>query len=397
MHAIRAARLFDGQAMVLVERPLLLVDNGKIRSVQSGAPSPPDGVPLTDLGDVTLLPGLIDVHVHLGFDASSDPVARMCADDNATLLLRMAHHARRALNAGITTVRDLGDRNYLAIALRDWYRAGHELGPEVIVAGPPITVTGGHCHFMGGEADGELAVRRGVRERVKRGVDVLKIMATGGMMTPGSNPLLPQFTTGELTAAAEEAHRLNRRITAHAHGTPGIARAIEAGVDGIEHCAFLTPDGPVPDPALIEQLARTRVAVCPTVGPGWERPRTPELAARYEARARLLEHMHRAGVNLVGGTDAGIAGVPHDSLPAGLRILARCGLSNAQALQAGTSIAADACGLAGRKGAITPGADADLLAVAGNPLDDLNALTRVAAVYRAGRPVGLGTFTADIR
>src|SRR5262252_5265520 len=165
MLVLRAARLFDGVHPRLLEQPLVFISDGRISAVESAPTAPPADARVLDLGDATLLPGLIDAHVHLGFDASRDPVAQMRADSDAVLLLRMRRAAQRALAAGITTVRDLGDRHYLGVTLRDWFRAGDELGPEIVAAGPPITVTGGHCFFMGGEADGELEVRRAVRER----------------------------------------------------------------------------------------------------------------------------------------------------------------------------------------------------------------------------------------
>jgi imidazolonepropionase-like amidohydrolase len=382
--ALRAARLFDGVRLSVVEQPLVLIEDGRITAVDAGAVQPPRAAALIDLGDATLLPGLIDVHVHLGFDAGPDPVARMKADDDATLLLRMAFHARRALSAGITTVRDLGDRGYLAVALREWFRDGKEIGPHILTAGPPVTVTGGHCYFMGGEADGELEVRRGVRARVKAGVDVIKVMATGGNMTPGTNVLEPQYTVPELAAAVEEAHRLGRAVTAHAHGAAGIARAVAAGVDGIEHCTFQTADGIHADQDVIERIAARQIAVCPTIGRPPGSPAPGQSAARRTARLRVLERMHRAGVRLVGGTDAGIRGVPHDSLPYGVMALAEAGLSHAEALCAATAGSAAACGLAERTGALLPGRDADILAVGGNPLNDLGALLDVRAVFRGG-------------
>jgi imidazolonepropionase-like amidohydrolase len=388
MLALRAARLWNGISDRVIDQPLVLIEGGVISAVESGSIAPPPGVEVIDLGDATLLPGLIDVHVHLGFDAGSDPVAQMNADHDLTLLLRMAQHARQALRAGVTTVRDLGDRNYLGIALRDWYRSGSEPGPEILAAGPPITVTGGHCYFMNGEVDGELGVRRGVREHVKRGADVIKVMATGGHMTPGTNPLAAQFTVTELRAAVEEAHRLDKRLTAHAHATVGIELAVEAGVDGIEHCSFQVGDGLHAEQSLIERIAAQQIAAAPTIGrPPWS-PSPPQFEARREARFRIIERMHRAGVKLVTGTDAGIAGVPHDSATWSVRAFAQAGLSNVEALRTATSVAADACGVADRKGALAPGKDADMLAVAGNPLTDLDALDAVLAVFRAGRRVG---------
>ena len=386
MQIVRAARLFDGVSSQLIESPLVAIDNGKISAVEPGPIESPSDAEVVDLGDVTLLPGMLDAHVHLGFDASSRPVAQMLVDSDATLLLRMRLAARQALFAGITTVRDLGDRAYLGVTLRDWFRQGAELGPEILAAGPPITVTGGHCHFMGGEADGELEVRRGVRARVKAGVDVIKIMATGGHMTPGTNPSLPQYTVAELRAAVEEAHRLGRMVTAHAHGPAGIANAVEAGVDCIEHCSFRVNGGRQPDQRLIERIAERGIAVSPTVGAA---PSSrPGISTLMESFVPILESMHRAGVRLIGGTDAGISpSKPHNVLPYGVAFLARAGLTHTEALAAATSIGAAACGVGDRKGAITPGKDADFFAVQGDPTRDLGALLNVTAVYRAGQRV----------
>jgi imidazolonepropionase-like amidohydrolase len=388
MFVLRAARLFDGCNPRLFQRPLVFIQDGRISAVEYGRIEPPTDVEMVDLGNVTLLPGLIDVHVHLGFDAGADPVARMRADDDPTLLLRMRLAAQRALAAGITTVRDLGDRSYLAVTLRDWFRDGPYLGPEIVAAGPPITVTGGHCHFMGGETDGAVEVQRAVREHVKRRVDVIKIMATGGHMTPGTNPQLPQFSVAEIASAVEEAHRLGRHLTAHAHGPAGIAVAVEAGVDGLEHCSFRVAGGREAHPELVERIAKQRILVDPTVGFTPEAAARPEVVQFAESFAPILEDMHRAGVRLVAGTDAGIApSKPHDVLPHAIKVLADAGLTNAEALSAATSVAAEACGLADRKGALHVGKDADLLAVGGDPTVDLGGLFDVRAVFRAGRRV----------
>lgn len=388
MLILRAAYLFDGISSRLIEHPLVFVQDGVVTAIESGI-EPPADTPVLDLGDVTLLPGLIDAHVHLGFDAGPKPVANMVADDDATLILRMRHAATRALAAGITTVRDLGDRRYLGGVLRDWFRAGvAEPGPEILTAGPPITVTGGHCHFMGGEADGELEVRRAVRARVKNGVDVIKVMATGGHLTPGTNPQLPQYTVAELAAAVDEAHRLGRKLTAHAHGPAGIAVAVDAGVDGLEHCSFRVAGGRHAEPRLVDRIAEQQIAVCPTVGLAPGTVLRPESAALVDGFVPILEQMHRAGVRLVAGTDAGVApGKPHDVLPYGIRVLAHAGMTNVEALRAATSVAAEACGVADRKGTLAAGKDADILAVGGDPLANLDTLLEVRAVFRAGQRV----------
>ncbi|MBW3557022.1 MAG: amidohydrolase family protein [Actinobacteria bacterium] len=386
MLALRATRLFDGESATLVQRPLVLIDSGRIVAVDAGAGEPPAGAEVVELGDVTLIPGLVDTHVHLGFDASADPVARMRADDDGALLLRMRLAAQQHLVAGVTTVRDLGDRGYLAVTLRDWFREGHEVGPEVLASGPPLTVTGGHCHFMGGQADDEAELRRGVRTRCTRGVDVIKVMVTGGNMTAGIDPLTPQYTAAEIAAVVEEAHRFGRTVTAHVHGVAGIEAAVDAGVDGLEHCGFWVAEGVRADQELIDRIAGRGITVCPTLGllPGGPPP-PPPVASRIPAMSASVGRLHKAGVRLVGGTDAGIAPAkPHGVAPYVVDHLLMTGLTSVEALRVVTSAGADACGLGGRKGRLVPGADADVVAVAGNPLVDPQALRQPAAVFRAG-------------
>ena len=225
MLAIRAGRLFDGVDAVAVERPLVLIENGRIAAVQSGA-EPPAEAEVVDLGAATLLPGLIDSHVHLVFDASTDPVGHLDGAGDAEVLTAMRARARIALAAGITTVRDLGDRGYLAVELRDELAADPTAGPLILAAGPPITTGRGHCWYLGGEAIGGVdGVRAAVREHAERGVDVIKLMATGGELTAGTASYVPQFAVAELRAAVDEAEAvvdaaadlLPNRRSLHAH------------------------------------------------------------------------------------------------------------------------------------------------------------------------------------
>jgi imidazolonepropionase-like amidohydrolase len=227
--ALRADWLFDGSDATLVPNPTVVMQGDAIVSVEAGGPVP-DGAVLVELAGATIMPGLIDTHVHLAFDASRDPVGALAARDDAAALATMTVAARTAARAGITTVRDLGDRRYLSLVLRATALTDRSL-PAVVAAGPPITTPGGHCHFLGGEVGeaGEQGVRGAVRSHAERGVDVIKIMASGGNLTPDSRPEAVQFSRAELRAAVAEAHRHGLPIVAHAHGTQSIADALAAG------------------------------------------------------------------------------------------------------------------------------------------------------------------------
>ncbi|MGH9022696.1 MAG: amidohydrolase family protein, partial [Acidimicrobiia bacterium] len=248
---VRADRLWDGDR--LWRHAAVVVEGESIAAVEMGrvelSPGPSPDMEVIDLADVTLIPGLVDAHQHLCFDPFGDRIARIEHDDDETLFDCVRRAGATALRAGITTVRDLGDRGYLALRLRELSGAEPQLGPTVVASGPPITPTRGHCWFLGGEADGPLEVRAAVAERAANGVDVVKIMATGGLMTPGSGLHKPQYEAATLAVATRTAHAHGLPITAHAHGPQGIADAVEAGVDGIEHATFLTEDGIDFDPA----------------------------------------------------------------------------------------------------------------------------------------------------
>jgi imidazolonepropionase-like amidohydrolase len=383
--ALRAAWLFDGTGSALTPDPVVVLDGTTIRAVNSGG-RVPDGAAVVDFGGATLLPGLIDTHVHLAFDASPDPVSTLDRRADAEVVQAMIRAARTALRGGVTTVRDLGDRDYLSLVLRN--QGGL---PTVVVAGPPITTPGGHCHFLGGAtAPTAAAVRVAVREHAEQGVDVIKIMASGGGLTPGSRQDLAQFTPEVLRAAVDEAHRLGLPVTAHAHALTAIEAATAARVDGLEHVSFWTADGVDAPEWLVQAITTQRITVGLTVGlvpvPGMAPP--PAVVARIPAMMANIRRLHEAGATIATGTDAGIAPVkPHDVVRQVPAVLHGLGFGPAEALRAVTSGAARACGLAGSKGRIAPGFDADLLAVDGDPLADPDALHRIRAVYANGLAV----------
>ena len=285
-------------------------------------------------------------------------------------------------------MRDLGDRGYLALVLRAAAESDPTL-PTIVAAGPPITTPLGHCHFLGGGAAGVDGLRAAVREHAERGVDLIKIMASGGMMTEGTSVEAPQFTVEELRAAVEEAHRLGLAITAHAHGTQAIIDAVAAGVDGLEHVSFMTADDvDNPSDALIAAIADSRIVLSLTLGmvPVPDAAIPPGILSRLPKLIANTLRLWQSGAPVTIGTDAGIGPAkPHDVLPYAIGQVVGIGVAPATALRAATSGAASACGLGDRKGRLAPGYDADILAVAGDPFTDIAALREVQAVWVRGQ------------
>ena len=265
------------------------------------------GLPRTDYPGSTIMPGLIDCHVHLGFDGGRNPAARMRSETDQQQLVLMLRSARELLGVGVTTARDLGGRAYLAVVVREAIAAGLARGPRLVVAASPITVTGGHCWFMGGEADSADDLRRMVRTHHKHGADLIKVMSTGGFMTAGSAPWYAQFPSEQLAVVVEETRRVDKPFAAQAHGIEGMRRAVEAGVSTLEHCSFVTETNErLFSEDLAARIAERRIYVCPTIS----------VNAPYVAKltgivvGQHLTTMSGLGVRLVAGTDAGIDYTP---------------------------------------------------------------------------------------
>ncbi|MZD03542.1 amidohydrolase family protein [Streptomyces sp. SID5785] len=334
----------------------------------------------------TVLPGLIDAHVHLCFDAGPDPVAAFREQDDATLFAAMKERAEQLLAAGVTTVRDLGDRNGLALRLAEQTAAGETAGPRILSAGTPLTPPGGHCWFLGGEVSGTTAIRDLVRRNAAAGARVIKVMATGGGLTRGGAASWEsQFTADDLAAVVDEAHRAGLPVAAHAHGVDGIAAAVDAGVDTIEHCSWMTPTGFAVQEDVLARAIERGIAVCPTVSPNWRM--LPQFfgAERAEALFAAVRRMVEAGARIVPGTDAGVQRAAFGGLPGSLTFYEHLGLSPHRVLAMATAESAAALGLGERTGQITTGYSADLLVVEGDPEDGLEVLEKVAAVFAAGR------------
>ncbi|MFE7278676.1 amidohydrolase family protein [Streptomyces sp. NPDC057623] len=336
--------------------------------------------------DATVVPGLVDAHVHLAFDGGGDPVATLAESSDETLLEDMRRRAEQLLSSGVTTVRDLGDRNGLALRLDEEIGRGGTSGPRIVSAGTPATPPGGHCHFLGGEVSGVDQVRDLVRRNLAAGAGVIKAMVTGGGLTKdGPKSWQSQFTPEELQALVDEAHKAGVPVAAHAHGADGIAAAVEAGVDTIEHCTWMTSDGFDLRQDVLKRIVDDGITVCPAVSPHWQM--LPRFFGEERAAAMfdLVRQMAEAGAKLVAGTDAGVQRAGFDGLVPALSFYAHLGLPTSKILDMATADAADALGLGETTGRIAPGLRADLLVVEGDPLEDLDALGAIRAVVAAGR------------
>jgi imidazolonepropionase-like amidohydrolase len=347
-------------------------------------------------GAGTLLPGLIDAHVHLTFDGGPDPVATMKAEEDPQLLLRAVGGAQRALRAGITTIREVGAKNEVIFALKAAINSGLVVGPRLLVAGRPLTSIKGHCWFMGGEVANEEELLALMHRQIDLGADLTKVMASGGGMTVESNVREPQFTAAELTRLARESHARGRHVSAHCHATVSIANSLEAGVDTIEHCSWLTYDGSEIDDALLADLARSGIVVVPTLAPIASAVKHGRLSstssgmdlkAFYEHRLENVRRMRAAGVPMIAGSDAGVNNLPHDAGIDEIILMASVGFTPVEAIRAATGHSARVIGLPEGSHTIAPGQQADLVVVAGSVAADIAAIRDVRLVARAGAVV----------
>ena len=396
--AVHAGHLLDVKSGKTLVDQILVIEDGKI--ISSGAAVdariPADAVQI-DLTSATVLPGLIDAHTHLTMDPHFGYETLAISVPRETLI--GAKNARLTLLAGFTTVRNVGASGFSDVALRDAINAGDVPGPRMLVSGPALGITGGHCdndmlpfeyHAVGdGVADGIAAVQHKVRENIKYGADLIKVCATGGVLSLGDNPQHSQYTLEEMKAIVADAHRLGRKVAAHAHGAEGIRWAAEAGVDSVEHGSYI-------DDAAIAAMKEHGTYLVPTLylgdwmiaNAGLTHLPAPLLAKAQEvlpAARKNVAHAFASGVKVALGTDAAV--YPHGMNAHEFAVMVKLGLTPLQAIQAGTVNAADLLGWSGRVGTLEPGAWADIVAVDGDPLKDVTTLERVKFVMKGGAVV----------
>ncbi len=398
---IRVGRLIDGTDSSVVQDATLLIVDDRIADVgPDGAVARPEDARELHLPDATALPGLMDAHVHLALPPTIDPLATMGAESDEDLVVRGTVAAERMVRAGITTAYDCGARGMTAYAIRDAIARRLAVGPRLLVSGRPVTQTKGHCHFFGGEADGVAGVREAVRRLIQdEGADGIKIMATGGGLTPGTDSRHASYSVEELASAADEAHRLGKRITSHAHGVPGIDNASKAGIDSIQHCTMLGSNW---EWAFDETVARGMVErgtrAVPTISAGTryqvetgsdinDLQPNPGAMTREDAWANARA-LYDVGVTMVPGTDVGINFTDFgEELFLELEAWVGIGLDPAHVIQCATSRAAWHLGIEGETGTLRPGLQADVLIVDGAPDREITDLRRTRFILKGGQRI----------
>jgi imidazolonepropionase-like amidohydrolase len=391
---IRAGHLLDVHSGKLLDAQTIVVTGDKITSIAATASTPAAaGDNVIDLGQLTVMPGMIDVHTHITSNPDFDPYKEL-ANTDAKGAIDGVVNARTTLMSGFTTIRNVGASGYIDVDLRDAINAGEVPGPHMLVSGPPLGITGGHCddnllpvsyHQVGdGVADGISAVQQKVRQNIKYGADLIKICATGGVLSKGDDPQASQYTLEEMKAIVADAHRLGRKVAAHAHGAQGILWASEAGVDSIEHGSYINDE----DIALMKKKGTYLVPTAYLIDWVRQYANLPPLYAQKMKDVSVVEkanirHAIESGVKIALGTDAAV--YPHGLNAHEVDVYVnQFGMSPLQGIQTGTINAADLMGWTDRVGTLEPGKWADIIAIDGDPLKDVKILQHVNFVMKSG-------------
>ena len=363
----------------ILERATVLVENDKIVKVAEGDISIPQTARKIPIDGMTLLPGFIDSHIHICIDGSPDPVSNLMAESPTITTLKAARAARQTLLAGVTTIRDMGGQDGIDLGLKQAINSGLIPGPRMLVSGQLICMTGGHGWQIGQEANGPDEVRQAARKQIKAGADIVKLMATGGVMTPGVQPGSEQFTEEEMRAGIEEAHKAGKKTATHAMGTQGILNALRAGINSIEHGVYLNEEA-------VALMVECKVPYVPTISALYhiETKGVEAGIPDYAVEKTLMVKPHHlesirmareAGVMVAAGTDAGTPFNLHGNNLSEIKLLVEYGgFSPMEAIEAGTRVSAQTLGLENELGTIEEGKIADLIMVSGNPLENIDIL-----------------------
>jgi imidazolonepropionase-like amidohydrolase len=399
---LKADRLIDGSGAEPLTGAIVAVENGRITGIYRGEvpDSAAAGAKIMDFPGGTIMPGMIDTHVHLNLPGDGTVLEDAVREPEGVLVATSAFTAARALAGGVTTVRDLGAMRGTVFNLKRALALGHGTGARIVACGQPITITGGHTWYFGGEADGVDGLRQKVRGMVKQGADFIKVMGSGGG-TVNTLSWRPSYRREEIAALADEAHALDRKIAIHCLCADSIEYAVDAGVDQIEHAGFLidSKGNQQFDPRVAEKLAKSGIPVTGTLAVAGaavkamlakENRTAAEDAflgrwqAMLEDNVEQFRKLRDAGVSLVAGTDAGWRFTPFDGLPMEMELMVRGGMSTLEAITAGTGFAARVIGIDDKVGTLQAGLEADIIVVSGNPVEDLDRLRHLQLVMQAG-------------
>ncbi len=391
------ARIFQGMNLFMAsqeemfEDAVVIVEEGRIAACGTSELLPHEAEEVINLEGMTLLPGLIDAHIHSLLDASADAINRLVTETKTQTVLKAAINLEKTLQQGFTTIRDLGGKNYIEMELKEAINNELIKGPRMLVAGKLLSMTGGHGHQIAREADGRNELRKAAREQLKAGADQIKIIATGGVLTKGVKPGSAQLSRDEMEAAVEEAHRAGKKAASHAQGTKGIEDSLLAGIDSIEHGIFL-------DEKTLELMLESNAFLVPTLTApkriieAGEEKGVPEYAVRKAAQTidRHRESFQlalKAGAKIAMGTDAGTPFNMHGKNTEELVLMVEAGMKPSEAIRAATIQAAELLGIDDELGSIEVGKTADMIAVSGNPLENIKDMAEVKEVYQAGKRV----------
>lgn len=397
---LRGAKIIDCVNPRPLEGYEIIIKGDSILSINKKMEQELPGDEVINLSGKTMLPGLINMHVHLTADDEKNLMPDMLSKSDEQLLLQAVKASRLSLKSGVTTVRDCGSRNNLVHRLREAINQGKLSGPRIVSSGMAITITGGSGYFFGIEADGADEIRKAVRLLVKDGSDFIKIMLTGAECTPSTDKKASSYTDQELYAAVDEAHRHGRKVAAHAHGTRGIRQAVKVGVDTIEHCFFLTDKGMKAERDVLKLIKEKEIIIVPTISGNirlvYEGPFTLKsfdklakgpLSNHFHERFNLFKDVYKSGVTILAGNDAGTNGTPHDDFVSELEMMTVLGMETKEVINIATRKAANALELGSKIGTIEVGKKADLLVVEGNPLQDIKVLRNPYLVMAGGKRV----------
>ena len=396
---LKADRLIDGTGAPPLSNAMLGIEDGRITEITSASviSGPSDGYDLIKLDGGTIMPGFIEVHSHMHCSAETDAYQHIMTESDQVFLMRAVGAVRAALSSGVTTMRDLGARNQVAFPVKKAIEDGVIPGPRLIVAGTPITTTGGHCNMFGTEADTAEEVVTAIRNQFKQGAGYIKIMSTGGGFTPGTNVRAPQYPVETLKSAVKDAERLNLRIAAHCHASAGVRNCVEAGVHNLIHCSWLAEDpeqGYDYDPHVADAIAEKGIWVDPTLA----LRRVNQLRGRARIaggtmldpvrRFEILRDMWDRGVKFVTGMDSGMINARFDDFAYIPEVMVEeLHISPMEAIVCSTKTSAECLGIADETGTLEVGKAADAVIVKGNPAEDIKAMHDVDTIVSQGRVI----------